>query len=147
MREDSFMMIRCYTLVAWIAGIVCLGCGHSNNPHFEKTTSVRGKITLTNGSPLRGGLVTLHPKDVTRGESRGTIDRDGNFTLGTYKVSDGAMPGQYTVTVEPIVYDQRGNMRRDKSLNIPLKYTRAESSDLMVEIQDEESQELSLRLR
>jgi len=57
------------------------------------------------------------------------------------------MPGQYVATVEPIVYDQRGNMHRDRSLGIPFKYTDAASSDLMVEIKDEESQELNLQLR
>jgi len=134
---------------AWavFAALFCLGCGPRNNPHFEKTTPVSGQVTLANGSLLRGGLITLHPKDGTKSESRGTIGQDGRFTLGTYKVNDGAMPGQYTVTVEPIVYDKQGNMRPDRSLGIPPKYTSADSSDLTVEIKDEASQELNLVLR
>jgi hypothetical protein len=140
-------MIRRGFAGVWLTVLMCIGCGHSNNPHFEKTTSVKGRITLANGSPVRGGLVTLHPKDITRGESRGAIDREGRFTLGTYKVDDGTMPGQYTVTVEPLVYDKRGNIRRDKSLGIPHRYGSAESSGLTVEIRDEESQDLNLSLR
>jgi hypothetical protein len=140
-------MIRYGCVCGLLALLLFAGCGPSNNPHFEKTTPVRGKIAWANGSPLRGGLITLHPKDATKGESRGTIDRQGHFTLGTYKVTDGVMPGEYVATVEPIVYDQRGNMRRDRSLGIPPKYADVQSSGLTVEIKDEESQELNLLLR
>ena len=45
------------------------------------------------------------------------------------------------------VYDKQGNMRPDRSLGIPPKYTSADSSDLTVEIKDEASQELNLVLR
>ena len=140
-------MIRRGCACALLAALFCIGCGPRNNPHFEKTVQVSGKVTLANGSLLRGGLVTLHPKDGTKAESRGMIDKDSCFTLGTYKASDGTMPGQYTVTVEPIVYDKQGNMRPDRSLGIPPKYTSADSSDLTVEIKDEASQELNLVLR
>ena len=140
-------MIRRGCAGGLLAVLLCIGCGPRNNPHIEKTTPVSGMVTLANGSAVRGGLVTLHPKDATKGESRGTIGKDGRFTLGTYTVSDGAMPGQYTVTVEPIVYDKQGNLRPDKSLGIPPKYTSADSSDLTVEIKDEASQELNLVLR
>jgi hypothetical protein len=96
---------------------------------------------------VRGGLITLHPKDGTKGESRGTIDNDGRFKLGTYKIDDGAMPGQYTVTIEPIVFDKTGNPRPNTSSGIPRKYTSSDSSDLVVEIKDEASQELNIVLR
>ena len=140
-------MIRHGCACGLLVALFCIGCGPRNNPHFEKTVSINGKITLGNGSPVRGGLITLHPKDATKSESRGTIDKDGRFTLGTYKINDGAMPGQYTVTVEPIVFDKTGNPRPDKSLGIPPKYTSSESSDLVVEIKDEPSQELNVVLR
>src|SRR5690348_7194032 len=140
-------MIRRGYAYGLLAVLFCIGCGPRNRPHFEKTVSINGKVTLGNGSPVRGGLITLHPKDVTKGESRGTIDKDGRFTLGTYKINDGAMPGQYTVTVEPIVFDKTGNPRPDRSLAIPPKYTSSESSDLTVEIKDEASQELTVVLR
>lgn len=140
-------MIRRGCAGGLLAVLFCIGCGPHADPHFEKTTPVRGKVTFANGSPVRGGLVTLHPKDGTKSESRGTIDKSGCFMLGTYKVSDGTMPGEYTITIEPIVYDKRGNMRPDKSLGIPAKYANPDSSGLTVEIKDEESQEVNLVLR
>jgi hypothetical protein len=140
-------MIRFGCASGLLVVLVCIGCGPRANPHFQKTTAVRGKVTFANGSPVRGGLVTLHPKDGSKAESRGTIDKDGRFTLGTYKVSDGTMAGAYAVTVEPIVYDKRGNMRPDRSLRIPAKYADPDSSGLTVEIKDEDSQEVTLVLR
>jgi len=140
-------MIRWSCAAGLLAVFLCSGCRPGANPHIEKTIPVSGKVTFANGSPVRGGLVTLHPKDGTKSESRGTIDKSGNFTLGTYKVSDGTMPGEYTVTVEPIVYDKRGNMRPDKSLGIPAKYASPDSSGLTIEIKDQESQEVNLVLR
>jgi hypothetical protein len=140
-------MIRQGCACGLLVALFCIGCGPRNNPHFEKTVSINGKVTLGNGSPVRGGLITLHPKDATKAESRGSIDKDGRFTLGTYKINDGAMPGQYTVTVEPIVFDKSGNPRPVRSLSIPPKYTSSESSDLVVEIKDENNQDLNVVLR
>jgi hypothetical protein len=95
---------------------------------------------------LTGGLITFHPKDLTKGEARGTIGNDGRFEMGTYGKSDGVMLGTYTVTVEPMVYDKNGNIRPAR-LPIPKKYTSADSSDLTVEITGEGEQDLKLTLR
>ncbi len=105
-------MIRFGWFAVLLAVISTVGCGPRNKPIIEKTVPVRGTVVLANGALLRGGRVTFHPKDLTKGEARGMLDKNGRFELGTYQKSDGVMPGSYTVTVEPIVYDQRGNMRR-----------------------------------
>jgi hypothetical protein len=135
----------------WACGLLalflCVGCGPRNNPKFEKTVPVRGKVVLANGTPVAGGLITFRHKDPTKGAAWGTIGRDGSFELGMYKKNDGAIPGTYTVIVEPIVFDQNGNPRPNKSLGIPAKYTKAESSDLTVEVKDEGDQEMKLVLR
>jgi hypothetical protein len=140
-------MLRCSWFCGLIAVLFCVGCGPRNNPKFEKTVPVRGIVVLANGSPVTGGLITFHPKELNKGDALGTIGKDGRFELGTYKKDDGAMLGTYTVTVEPIIYDQNGNPRPNPSLGIPAKYTRTESSDLVVEIKDEGAQDLKLVLR
>ncbi|HEY7154332.1 MAG TPA: hypothetical protein VH575_10280 [Gemmataceae bacterium] len=127
--------------------IYCLGCGPRNNPTFEKTVPVRGAVVLPNGRTLTSGLVTFHPKDPTKGEARGSIKTDGRFELGTYKINDGAMLGAYTVTVEPIFYDERGNPRLNRSLGIPPQYTDAQASTLTVEVKGEGDQDVKLQLR
>lgn len=127
--------------------LVCLGCGPSNNPTFEKTVPVRGSIVLPNGRTLTGGQVTFHPKDTGKSEARAMIKRDGRFELGTYKINDGAMPGTYTVTIEPMVFDAKGNPRPARNLGIPRQYTDAQTSTLTVEVADEGDQEMKLQLR
>jgi hypothetical protein len=123
-----------------------MGCTR-NNPKFEKTVSVRGTVILASGAPLTGGLITFHPKDLTKGEARGTIGNDGRFEMGTYGKSDGVMLGTYTVTVEKMVYDKAGNIRPARYLHVPQKYTSADSSDLTVEIKDEGAEDMKLLLR
>ena len=138
-------MLRYSLLCVLLVVFLCVGCTR-NNPKFEKTVSVRGTVVLASGSPLAGGLITFHPKDLTKGEARGTIGSDGRFEMGTYGKSDGVMLGTYTVTVEPMVYDKSGNLR-PVNLPIPKKYTSADSSDLTVEITGEGEQDLKLTLR
>lgn len=136
---------------SWLAVLFamasCFGCGPRNNPIFEKTVAFRGSVVLANGATLPGGRVTFHPQDPTKAEARGMLDRDGRFELGTYKKNDGVMPGAYTVTIEPLVYDQRGNMVRNRSLPIPALYTEPQSSRLTVEVKDESEQEMKFVLR
>lgn len=140
-------MLRCSYFYGLLAVFFCVGCGPRNNPTFEKTIPVRGKVVLANGVPVTGGLITFHPKELNKGDAWGTIGRDGRFELGTYKKDDGAMLGTYTVTVEPIIYDRSGNPRPNYSLGIPAKYSRTVSSDLTVEIKDEGGQDMTLVLR
>lgn len=140
-------MLRCMWFGGLLAILCCIGCGPRNNPTFEKTVPVRGTVVLANGSLVKGGRITFHPRDATKGDAWAMIGPDGRFELGTYKKDDGAMLGAYTVTVEPIVFDQRGNPRPNAYLGIPVKYTRAESSDLTVEVKDEQNQDMQLVLR
>ncbi len=133
---------------SWLCGLMlvflCVGCSR-NNPKFQKTVPVRGTVVLANGSPVTAGLITFHPKDLTKGDAWGMIGSDGRFELGTYKKDDGAMLGTYTVTVEPKVYDKNGNLR-PANVPIPKKYTSAETSDLTVEItQGEDDLKLTLQ--
>ena len=138
-------MLRYSFFCGLFAVLLCMGCSR-NNPKFEKTVPVRGTVTLADGSLLTAGLITFHPKDLTKGDARGTIGSDGRFEMGTYGKSDGAMLGTFTVTVEAIAYDQNGNLR-PAAVGIPNKYTSTETSDLTVEIKEEGDQDMKLVLR
>ncbi len=139
------------TRLTWISTLLvvvfCIGCGPRNKPVFEKTVPVRGSVILPSGKVLTSGQVTFHPKNPTKGEARGLIKKDGRFELGTYKINDGAMPGAYTVTIEPFVFDDKGNPRPARHLGIPPRYTDAQASTLTVEVKEEGDQELKLQLR
>jgi hypothetical protein len=145
--QEMIVMLRLTCSGFFLAIVLCVGCGPRNKPVFEKTVPVRGTVSLANGTRLRGGQITFHPKDPTKAEARGQLTRDGQFELGTYQTKDGAMPGSYTVTIQPFVFDQTGNPRPDRSLAIPASYTSPASSPLVVEVKDEGEQQLQLTLR
>jgi hypothetical protein len=72
------------------------GCSSGN------TSPVRGKVVFKDGAPLTGGLVLFRPVDEKlQVSSRGDIQQDGTFILGTYQEGDGAVPGKYQVAVTP----------------------------------------------
>ena len=63
------------------------------------TVNVSGTVTY-NGQPLTTGNVVFVPVAAEEGRSaRGEIDAEGRFQLTTLKTGDGALPGQYKVTV------------------------------------------------
>jgi hypothetical protein len=93
------MRFRCACLAGaaalFLAGMS--GCGSG-------TKTVKGTVTL-NGEPFAGAAVTYHPVDPGGRPANGTTDASGNFSLGTYKPGDGALPGAYRVTIgytEPV---------------------------------------------
>jgi len=57
-------------------------------------------VVLLDGKPVEGAVVTFHPADPGKGhQASGTTDAEGVFRLSTTKPDDGAVPGDYKVTV------------------------------------------------
>jgi hypothetical protein len=86
------MVKRCTLLFAMALVVGC--SSESANP---KTFPATGKVTL-NGSPLEGATVNFYPME-GKGSSIGTTDAEGNYSLTTFRSNDGALPGQYKVTI------------------------------------------------
>jgi hypothetical protein len=82
----------------WLGGLLGVlvlaggGCGGSG------TVKVRGTVTL-DGKPLRGAVVTFVPSGEKGRAASGATQADGSFQLTTFKPDDGALPGDYKVTV------------------------------------------------
>ena len=77
-------------------GLVCCqaGCGGSSKaPDTYETTGV---ITYK-GQPVTGANVAFRPLEGRPGT--GVTNEAGEFTIGTYEFQDGAVPGDYKVTV------------------------------------------------
>lgn len=74
--------------LAAIAG----GCGDQ-----EKTHTVRGKVTLKDGSPLTKGVVVFESDEY---EAFGDIQEDGSYELTSYEPGDGIPKGTYRVRLE-----------------------------------------------
>jgi hypothetical protein len=86
-----------YWLIAALA--VCTGtsCGRDNKP-----VSVTGRVTV-DGLPVANAGVVFHPKDGNGRPARAETAEDGTFKLTTYTEGDGALKGDYRVT---IVWDE-----------------------------------------
>jgi hypothetical protein len=83
----------------WVALVVAVfalssfvGCGSSAPAGTQKVT---GKVTTTDGQPVKGASVGFSGK---YGPS-GTTGDDGSYTLSTFEEGDGAPDGEYSVTI------------------------------------------------
>jgi hypothetical protein len=91
------------TGVGAVIGIVALSaCSTDTKPAVEQkpTHPVQGTL-LVDGKPIAGVLVIFHPQgaaDPQMVRSYGRTEKDGRFTLSTYKPGDGAPAGKYIVT-------------------------------------------------
>jgi hypothetical protein len=123
---------------------LALGCGGAiEGPTIEKVVPVSGTLTYQ-GKPLEYFQVTFVPTDGRRA-AVGITDAAGKFALGTNDVSDGAPPGTHKVAVawvgpqsdtsagqEQIVDDP--SKLPKPSVQIPPKYSNAETSQLTQEV-------------
>lgn len=89
-------MRRC-SLFWQVSVLLCsaLAAGCSSGP---KTYTVKGKVTL-NGQPLPDADVIFLPLTEGSRQATGRTAEDGSFTLSTFGDGDGAMAGEYKITV------------------------------------------------
>lgn len=65
-----------------------IGCGNY--------IRVSGSVTFPDGTPLETGIVNFQsPTHI----AKGTLQKGGRFTIGTFKVADGLPPGEYKVFI------------------------------------------------
>ena len=135
---------KCFGRIVLLALPVIL-CSCGDDAPFEKqTTSVFGRVLVDGqppGSPVQVKAIaaevdTQHPTMSTCG-----TDNDGNFTLSTYRKSDGLPAGEYKLT---FVWGQFNAM--SASYGGPDKlggqYSNPETSEFSVTVVDGEVQDL-----
>lgn len=84
-------------LLAMAGCLTLVGCS-SKAPGLAGLAPVAGTVTLK-GAPLEGATVTFAATGAGR-SAAGTTDAKGKFSLTSLNPGDGAMPGEYTVTVK-----------------------------------------------
>jgi hypothetical protein len=88
-------------------GLVLAGCS-DGDPHVPVT----GTVKFSDGSVPKGAVasITFQPASLGPGSkaASSTIAEDGSFSLRTVKPADGALPGDYVVTVHVIDVYPRG---------------------------------------
>jgi hypothetical protein len=129
-QESGFTLIELLVVVA--------GCAPKfNTTPPPKVYPVNGKVLLASGMPVSAGLITFHPKTRLGAEASGEIAPDGSFQLTTIVKNDGALPGSYTVSVDP--YFKGGRPSKVPASRVPPKFCAPETSDLTAEIKAEDN--------
>ena len=84
-----------YATMALMAATICVGC------RGDGTVKVSGTVTL-DGAPLPDVQVNFDSPTGKVRPASGITNSEGKFTLKTIKENDGAMPGEYKVTVSKL---------------------------------------------
>ena len=90
--ERSWFALGLLTAVA----VAMVGCGTEKN--LEGTMAAGGVVTKA-GAPLAGATVTFNPVSADTRAASAVTDDQGKFELTTLKGGDGAMAGDYKVTI------------------------------------------------
>jgi hypothetical protein len=109
------------------------GCQEASTPR-QTVFPVKGQV-LFKDKPLENALVVLHPK--TPGApgvlpARATTDREGNFQVATYDAKDGAIAGEYVITVQHFPLVKKGESFEPGPNALPPKLAKPETSNLPV---------------
>jgi hypothetical protein len=122
---------RCVMLGLLLAGLLSLGlagCGRRAVP----TYAAGGKVVFPDGKALGGGWVWL---EAIQGGgqvpgSRGQIQSDGSFHLGTYRTNDGAAEGEFRALITPP--PPEGGLKQMKVMPIAIdpRFSQFDTSDL-----------------
>jgi hypothetical protein len=117
--------------------IASVGCGSKSGPERVPVFPVQGAVTFK-GQPMPGAMLVLHPKTAADDvpAPRAQVDKDGNVKVSTYDGGDGAPAGEYVVTVQWYKLIKNGNDVTAGPNVVPLKYSQATSSDLVVQVAD-----------
>ncbi len=118
-----------------LSGALLTGCGKAKEP-WEVVYPAKG-IVKYDGKPLDRAVITLIPQDPDIPDTvrpTASSKEDGTFEVGTYSKTDGAPEGKYKVIVlhYPIIGKKESPASGPNDL--PRKYSKAETTDLIVEI-------------
>ncbi len=128
-RKSIALLAVSFTFVA----LTLTGCG-SSGPEMAKVT---GTVTYQ-GKPVSKGTITFVPNVAGGRNATGELSPDGNYRLQTENPSDGALLGEYKVTIyahdEPIL-DYIPKKPVKPKILAPVKYEKPETSDLKATVQ------------
>jgi hypothetical protein len=111
-----------------LVGLVPVACG----PTGPEMASISGKVTY-NGKPVPKGTITFIPVVQGGRNAVGVIGPDGSYSIQTEKPGDGALLGDYNVTIsahDEAVLDYIPAKPVEPKLLAPAKYENPKSTDL-----------------
>jgi len=116
-----------------LAGLALLlaGCGESGPQVFPVT----GKVTLRNGTPLRGGMILLESSGKPSLNGIGIVGDDGSYAIRTKTTplleEEGAVAGRHLVSFCPAI--RNGGLKKYEDV-IHERYLDFDSSGMTIEV-------------
>ena len=130
-------LINCL-VVPSMAVLMCVSAGCGGGPDRPKTVAVTGKVT-SKGQPVTSGTVAFVPTAANGPRpASGEIDSSGNYKLMTFEPGDGALPGEYKVSISSFTGADPATKSEGKKA-LPDKYYRADTSGLTASIKPGDS--------
>jgi len=84
--------------VLCVAALLLVGLAGCSS-QGAKTTKVTGKVATADGSPVKGANLSFQGTGSKAYQANGTTKDDGSYTVSTFSEGDGAVPGDYAVTI------------------------------------------------
>jgi len=121
-------------IVLLLLPLASAGCG--SNVSRLPTHPVEGFVQFE-GRPLPGAFIVLHPKGLADQKvlpAHAKTDASGKFKSSTYDANDGAIAGEYSVTVEyqELVKTDDGVVAGPNLL--PPKYANPQTTDVTIRV-------------
>jgi hypothetical protein len=121
-------------IVLLLLPLASAGCG--SNVSRLPTHPVEGFVQFE-GRPLPGAFIVLHPKGLADQKvlpAHAKTDASGKFKASTYDANDGAIAGEYSVTVEyqELVKTDDGVVAGPNLL--PPKYANPQTTDVTIRV-------------
>jgi BON domain-containing protein len=123
------------SVLAVLVAALLAGCGRSGAPRVV-THPAKGAVTYQ-GQPVVGAFLALHSKSGSHENAptpTAIVRPDGTFALTTYDAGDGVPEGEYVVTLQWRKATKSGSEFSPGPNLLPDKYSRPETSDIIVRI-------------
>lgn len=142
----SHLHAKLLLLLAACTLTMSLGCGSEVSDDRPARSKVTGKVTL-DGAPVENARIQFHAANNKQG-AIGKTTADGSYTLTTFEAGDGALPGDYVVTItktevaDGLSEEEKLKMQEmgrpipspKTTEHMPRQYTKSSSSPLKVTV-------------
>lgn len=144
----SVLMRKPLIATLLLGSVLLTGCGKAKQP-WEIVYPATG-IVKFEGRPVAGAVISLIPQgsevpDTVRPTA--TAKDDGTFEVGTYSKADGAPAGKYKVLVLHYPIVGRKESPNAGPNDLPKKYSKADTTDLIVEVAESKTEFQPLELK
>lgn len=139
MLSGYFIQSRFIRQVVFLSGLLIAissgGCGKQKKP-WDKAYPAKGSLTFQ-GKPVADAEIALFPEDTAFPETvrpKAKTNENGEFVVWTYQAGDGAPAGKYKATVVHHRVDVVNDVVVTRPNDLPPKYSRLQTTDLVVEV-------------